>query len=667
LKLNKFIPHHLLFLFFTYLTGILFFTAFRITLLLNEVNRLNDLPQGESFVLLLNSFFMGFRFDTVISGYILSIPFIMLLITSTFRFTNRIISRIIFWYLFVLYCVAFLICAADIPYFNQFFARFNVSAFLWAETPGFVTKMIIQEFRYWWTFIPFIIFCFLFYKLLRRITKLYLMDNPVDITGNRILFFAKNLILTLLAGLILFVGMRGRISKKSPIRVGTAYFSNYAFPNQLGLNPVFTFLRSYLNSRNEENKQLNLIDPNVAIKNVRKYLNFENYIDSISPIARNIMPDSILPNKPNVVIVIMESMSAAKMGMYGNTNNLTPVLDSLASTGYAFDNVYTAGIHTYNGVYGTLFSYPAVGRFHPMKGVEILKYNGIASTLKQHGYSSIYFTTHDSQFDNAGGFLSANDYGQIISQKDFPSNKILSTLGVPDDYLFEFSIPILNKLHEKNKPFLAAFMTASDHGPYIIPDYFFPKSDNVRQQIVEYADWSIGKFIQLSSEQEWFNNTLFVFIADHGSPMNSVYDMPLNYFHTPLIFYGPNVLEENRSFDCFGGQIDVFPTILGILGLPYVNNTFGIDLTREERHYTYFYMDDKYGVINQEFFLVVRENGLSSLYKYPEKDTKNYLEDLPDIVDVMDTYAKSHIQAAQWIIQNKKTMVETRYKTKEPR
>ncbi|MCD4683377.1 MAG: hypothetical protein K8R86_08865, partial [Bacteroidales bacterium] len=283
MKLNKFIPHHLLFLFFTYLTGILFFTAFRITLLLNEVNRLNDLPQGESFVLLLNSFFMGFRFDTVISGYILSIPFIMLLITSTFRFTNRIISRIIFWYLFVLYCVAFLICAADIPYFNQFFARFNVSAFLWAETPGFVTKMIIQEFRYWWTFIPFIIFCFLFYKLLRRITKLYLMDNPVDITGNRILFFAKNLILTLLAGLILFVGMRGRISKKSPIRVGTAYFSNYAFPNQLGLNPVFTFLRSYLNSRNEENKQLNLIDPNVAIKNVRKYLNFENYIDSISP------------------------------------------------------------------------------------------------------------------------------------------------------------------------------------------------------------------------------------------------------------------------------------------------------------------------------------------------------------------------------------------------
>ena len=95
--------------------------------------------------------------------------------------------------------------------------------------------------------------------------------------------------------------------------------------------------------------------------------------------------------------------------------------------------------------------------------------------------------------------------------------------------MFEFSIPIINKLAEKDKPFFAAYLTTSDHGPYILPEYFKPKSTknkNIGHFIIEYADWSLKKYIKLAEKEKWFNNTIFVFVADHGAPMYAVYDMP---------------------------------------------------------------------------------------------------------------------------------------------
>ncbi|MBK6566654.1 MAG: sulfatase-like hydrolase/transferase [Saprospiraceae bacterium] len=158
------------------------------------------------------------------------------------------------------------------------------------------------------------------------------------------------------------------------------------------------------------------------------------------------------------------------------------------------------------------------------------------TALKKYDYSSIYFTTHDGQFDNVEGFLKANDCEQVISKDDYPSEKIKTTLGVPDDYMFEYSIPLLNELHAKNKPFVAAYMTTSDHGPYYIPEYFTPKNKDIKKQIVEYADFSLRKMISLSSKQKWFDNTIFVFVADHGSPLDSDYEMSLDYHHSPLLF-----------------------------------------------------------------------------------------------------------------------------------
>ena len=625
-----------------YLLVLVIFTIFRSILFFINVEKLNNISSSYNWIDIPLAFLMGIRFDIVISGYILLLPFLFLSVFYVIQKKSQILTGIIRLYLMMVFSLAFIICAIDIPYFNQFFNRFDISAFQWIDSPVFVLNMIIEEPAYWIISIPLIIILFLFYKGLKKI----LIFNVSSNTPRKIYL---RILISLIFATIIFIGIRGRVQKKSPIRVGTAYFSNNQFLNKLGLNPVFTLMNSYFDSQNQENRFVNLMDDKTAIKNVRANFNINNN-DYANPIARKILADSINQKNYNVIIIIMESMSAEKMSRYGNKRKLTPFLDSITHKSYCFDNIYTAGIHTYNGVYSTLFSFPALFRQHPMKGVEMKQYNGISKTLKKQNYSTIYFTTHDGQFDNVKGFLKANNFDKVITQSDYPSDKIKSTLGVTDDYLFEFSIPILNDLHEKHEAFFAAFMTASDHGPYIIPDYFTPKSENEKDQIVEYADWSLRKFIKMASKQKWFSNTIFVFVADHGSVINTSYSIPLSYHHSPLIIYAPEIINEYEKFDCIGGQIDIYPTIMGILDQPYVNNTFGIDLLKETRPYIYFCADDKLGVLNKEYYLIIGKD-IKGLYKYGNHDKTNYINEHKDIAELMEKYVNANMQSAQYVIK----------------
>jgi len=518
--------------------------------------------------------------------------------------------------------------------------------------------MIFQETSYIVFFFLFLAVTIVFAIIISKLNKRYLAVIAAEkkVKTGIIIHFA----VSILTCLILFVGIRGRLEIKSPIKVGTAFFSNYAFPNQLGLNPIFTFMRSYLDALNPENKTLQLIDDQLAIRNVRTYFNIPKSSSFESPIARAILPDSTTM-KANVIIVIMESMSAAKMQRYGNTDNLTPFLDSIATRSYTFENIYSSGIHTFNGIYSTLFSFPALLKQHTMNITMIPEFTGFPKTLSVNGYHTIYFTTHDEQFDNVSGFLKANAIEEIVSQKDYPSEKVLSALGVPDDYMFEYAIPKLTELNKKGAPFFAAFMTASDHGPYIIPEGipFHPHNTDAKQKIVEYADWSIKKFLTLAGKEAWFKNTFFVFVADHGAVIgDSPYDMPLSYNHVPFIIYAPGLICKPQSFKQVGGQIDIYPTLMGLLNISYINNTFGIDLCKEKRPYIYFSADDKIGCINHDWFWEYRTDGHESLYKYPNHDPKDYLGICKVKSDSMKTYAFSMLQCAQWMIKHGKTSAE---------
>lgn len=639
------IPPHLRYLFSVYLSGMFLFTFFRVVLLIVEKSQLSILPNPVS--LIGQAFVMGLRFDTVVSGYILLLPLLVLSVAFSAGWRKKALFQGVHFFLVLMYLAAFFLSAADIPYFDHFFDRLNITVLSWTDNTAFSAKMIVEDMTYLTSVICYVLLAVFFSRWMNRLKKNILfksLDSAQSFSGYRLAP------ISLVAFGLLFLGMRGRVAFKSPIRTGTAYFCDYSFPNQLGLNPVFTFIRSVLDTARPEGKTLHLVDDNIALKNACAWLQADTSGRFDSPIAR-IQDSSAQSIRPNVVVIMMESMSAFKMGRFGNPDHLTPVLDSLARVSYCFDSIYSAGTHTFNGLYGTLFSYPALLRQHPLKGVNIPEMTGFPGVMKEKGYQTIFFTTHDGQFDNMEGFFKFNHFEQFISQKDYPSEQVLSTLGVPDEYMFDFGVPILNNMSQKDKPFFAAFLTTSDHSPFLIPEKtnFKARNTEMKKKIVEYADYSIGKFLRECAQYPWFENTLFVILADHGGIIgDNPYDMPLSYHHEPLIIYAPKYLKP-QVFPQLGGQIDVFPTVMGILGMPYVNNTFGIDLLRQQRPFSYFSADDKIGCLDKEFFFIHRDNGIETLHRYRNNDTQNYIKDYPAKADSMRNYAFSMMQASQWV------------------
>ncbi|MBQ4205481.1 MAG: sulfatase-like hydrolase/transferase, partial [Bacteroidales bacterium] len=459
-----------------YLLLIAIYFAFRVALLLLNLDRVGETTAWE----VIQAFIMGVRFDIVTIGFVIVIPTIALTICSFFGTKCRIFEQIYTIVLIICFTVTFGICAADIPYFDQFFDRFNITAFEWMATGDsvFVFKMIFEEPTYILMMLPVLGAGFVFWYFCNRILK--------NSTGWEDVNYWRYGIYTVLLWGLVFIGMRGRLNEKSPIMVGTAYFCNNAMLNQLGLNPNFTLVRSYLDGKDPDNQSVSFMSDDAAIAIVQEYLAIDNPDDNF-PIARKVVGDTVSRDY-NVIVVIMEGMSYNKTAHGGNTLNLTPFLDSLMDNSLSFNNCYTTGTHTYCGIYSTSVSYPVIFRNQALKHIPVLQYDGLAATLQKFGYQTVYFTTHDKEFDNVAGFLTQNGVERIISQADYPASEVKTTLGVPDDYMFRFAMPIFDEMASNNKPFCATMMTASDHGPFYVPDYFKPRNtDDIRYQITEYA------------------------------------------------------------------------------------------------------------------------------------------------------------------------------------
>jgi membrane-anchored protein YejM (alkaline phosphatase superfamily) len=516
-----------------------------------------------------------------------------------------------------------------------------------------VLGMIFTELRFVLFLFVFVFLAGLYIYLMRRIRRSHLSCLPHTRS------WTPNLLLWVGAGLLLwgvmFLGIRGRISKKSPIRVGTAYFSNSPFINHLGLNPVFSFMRSCIDMQKEINRQLHWIPDHEALARMADILRHDAAFDTVSPIARRLVPHPVAEGY-NLVLVIMEGLSAEKMSRFGNPDHLTPFLDSLAGQSYFFNNMYSAGIHTHNGIYSVLFSHPALMAKHTMGQYFNDKMAGLPNILYQNGYQTAFFIPHDDQFDNVNGFLSSNDVMTIIAQKDYPAREVRSAMGVPDEFMFRFSIPVLNRMSERGMPFFAAMMTASDHEPYVLPDDvgFEPRNRELPNQMTEFADWSLRRFMQYAAEQPWYERTVFAFIADHGSVVgHSIYDISLTYHHIPFMIYIPGRPPEEVS--TLGVQADVTPTLASLLGISCINNTFGIDLLHDTRRHVVFSSDYTLACLSDSLLFLYNKDLPDKLYRYREKDVTNYRDTCPALSDEMKAIAFSWLQTSQWMIENRKT------------
>ncbi len=644
------LPIYIKYIFSVYFWGLIFFTLFRLVIFFTNLEKIPELSVGQNLLIFVQAFIMGVRFDTVISSYILVLPTLLLFIHHLLGNKFALVNKIIFYFIGLLYTIAFFVCSANIPFFNHYFENITTAAFIWSDSFAFISAMIFQEWTYWIYLILFIALAVFYWVVLNKIFKYHYVKSVKKFDYNKN-FFLKNALYFLIVAILMFIGIRGRLDEKSPIRVGTAYFSEYPFPNKLGLNPVFTLLNSYIIDKKNTNGFLSNVDGNLAVQFIKQSLGLPERSNYDSPIAREVIPTEA-PQKLNVVIIIMESMSYEHLKISGETKNLTPFLDSLITKSYFFTNYYTSGIHTYCGTFSTLFGLPTLFKNHPMNLPTIPFIGGFATELKAHGYKSIYFTTHDDQFDNAGGFMYGNSYDSVISKSDYPSDKILSTLGVPDHFMFEFGLPILNKINKSGKKFFVSFLTSSNHGPYKIPTdiNFKPKNKEITDAIVEYSDWSIRTFFEAAKKTSWYDSTIFVLTADHGTLKNAEYDFPLCLTHSPLIIYSPLLEKDAKIYNTPAGQIDIYSTVMGLLNLRYLNNSLGYDLLNSERKYIYFSADDKIGCLSKDFYYI-NSGDKEYLYKYSTKDMKNYINEYREVADSMKNYAVNMLVGANYLIR----------------
>lgn len=285
--------------------------------------------------------YLGLRFDIIASCYILLLPFILFTFSYFFEKTKPAVYRFVSIYLKVVLVVAFLICSADIPFFAFFNSRLSTSAFLWKDNLGDMAKFIFTDTTKYFYLVLMVfasvVSIFLLLKLQKRLFK-----NNDNLAKHSLL---HKTIVSFFSLCLLIIGMWGGISAK-PLTIKSIGYTNHYFINQLSWNPLLSFYDSF------DSFTLDYLETTTAVSKASVYLKGEGEFDS--PIARTVKAGRN-PVKANVVLVIMESMSASKVGFMGNKNKLTPNLDYLAQNGYTFSNVYTNGIHTCNGIYGTLF------------------------------------------------------------------------------------------------------------------------------------------------------------------------------------------------------------------------------------------------------------------------------------------------------------------------
>jgi len=563
--------------------GLCVLTLFRVMQWLT----LGDMSQSDDSVW--PAMLRGVWFDNVVGCYILAVPLLAVLLAASFRCYATGWRRLASWFCGILYVLAFAVSAANIPYFQYFFKNINSSVFNWFGYAQTTAGMLVGDTSYLTWLLLFLVVASLYVVLLRLLRRR--CDRQIARTADDRRSWAnvgrKVAVTLVLTGLCIF-GIRGRIGY-NPIKISQAYYCNDPFLNQLGIAPTFNLLTSVMDDMRPENETLQLTDPVKAVTLTRKYLGLEGAVDPAHVLRRQIVADTTA-RPHNVVVILMESMSAALMHSLGARQQLTPVLDSLYDCSLAFTNFYSSGIHTNHGITASLYSFPAMMKRNLMKGTVTPHRQGLPTILHEAGYHTLFFMTHEAQYDNMNAFLLTNGYDDVYAQEDYPRSERVNAFGVPDRYLFQYALPVINRAAQGGKPFLATLLTISNHPPYIIPDGFSAKSHDEETQIVEYADRCIGDFLTAARRQPWYQNTVFVILADHGKLVGKAdSELPQSYNHIPLIIFGPDV--PVQRYDGLATQTDVMPTVLGLLARSYTTDGFGIDLLKH-RHAAICYTAD---------------------------------------------------------------------------
>ncbi|MAP28374.1 MAG: sulfatase [Methylophaga sp.] len=288
-------------------------------------------------------------------------------------------------------------------------------------------------------------------------------------------------------------------------------------------------------------------------------------------------------DKPlNLVIILEESMGASYVEYLGGLP-VTPNLDRLKNEGWWFEQLYATGTRSVRGIEAVVSGYlPTPARSVVKLSLAQQNFFTLGGLLKQQGYFTEFIYGGESHFDNMASFFIGNGFESVIDERDFKDPIFTGSWGVSDEDLLNKTHQRLSELNAKNQPFLSFVFTSSNHTPFEYPDGRIQPYDQPKQtdnNTVKYADYALGEFFDKAKLSDYWDNTLFLVVADHTNRVYGDDLVPISGFHIPAMILGADT--ESKQIKTVSSQVDLAPTLLSLMGVSANHPMIGRDLTIE--------------------------------------------------------------------------------------
>lgn len=634
------------------------FTAFRIATVIFFK------PKSLSVFDLWPSFWLGLKYDLRWIAIILLPISVLSLFPRLSPFASERGKTLWTAYLGATTLLVLFFYGADFGQFAYINARLNADALIFAQDPRESLQMVWQSYPVVWILFG------LFGAVLMMIWMFRRMH--VDVTEKNINIHKFTYRRRWHAAALLLLGwfLYGFFTFK-PLDIFRAFNLNDEFKSNLALNPMQNFFTTLQYSNPDHNTKAAQYYSDMSV-----FLQLEKDNSFKKGYSRLIHPGSkAFESQPNVVLVLCESFSMYKSSMSGNPLNSTPYFNQICNEGIFFERCYTPTFGTARGVFATITGIPDVqlSKFST-RNPESINQRTIINDFD--GYEKYYFIGGRSQFNNFTGLVANINELHVYEEGKYRA-KNLNVWGISDKNLFLEATEVLAK---EQKPFFAIIQTADNHRPFDIP---VEDSDFIRTNVATdtlakygfeslkeyhafaYTDYCIKKFMEAAQKSPQFNNTIFIFTGDHGVEGNATAMYPgawteqrLSDEHVPLLFYAPSLLTPQKRTEAVS-QIDILPTVAGMMQQPYLNTTLGRDLLdpnkKENAAFIIYHAPGWIGVVNDDYFfrknirikkeeLVPVRNNLPILSQQQYDSVKTHLSQLTSAM----------YETARWMLINNK-------------
>lgn len=540
----------------------------------------------------------GLPLDFAVAGYFSVIP---LLVTTATIFLQLPLKKIIQWYSAIISMIITLALVADMSLYPYWEFKLDASFLIYIDSPA----NAIASISIWHLLATIIIFTVCTYGIYRFLTATcrdrFSPCNKKSVAT----------IVSVLLGAILFLGIRGGVTE-STNNIGTVFYSDRQILNHSALNPIFSFLYSVGKIENYSS-EYSFVDEKEC----------SSIIENLYCIDNTVCDTLIKTTRPNIIIIIMEGMSARFVEKLGGMKSITPNIDRLIDEGVLFTNCYANSYRTDRGVICTLSGYPSFPKTSVMKStIKSQKLPSVALSLGRAGYTNTFLYGGDINFTNMKGYLYSTGYHYTFADKDFSSAEQEShEWGVGDDITFNRLYDVV--MSQTKEPWHITHLTLSSHEPWNVPYDRIPE-DKIANSFA-FTDEQLGKFIDRLKKTDKWENTLVVCIPDHsvvGYP-KGIKQTDRERNHIPLLMLGGAVKRPMR-IERLCNQTDMAATLLAQLNLPIEEFTFSRNILGRNYKYPFAYHSYNNGIslIDSTGFTVYDLDSHSVIHESP-KDNSN--------------------------------------------